>query len=299
LIPQTLFVSATPADYELERTAGAVVEQVIRPTGLIDPELEVRPSEGQVDDLMREIRARSEKGQRVLVTTLTKRMSEDLTDYLLEAGIKVRYLHSDIDAIGRMEILRGLRLREFDVLVGVNLLREGLDLPEVSLVVILDADKEGFLRSERSLIQTAGRSARNVDGRVILYADRVTGSMQRAIEETSRRRLKQIAYNEEHGIIPRSIEKSVDDIMLVTSVADASGSREEDPGETLHHALEGMEAEEMIQVLTGEMRRAAEALEFERAASIRDKIEELQVQTAAPQLKPKPSRRPAGGRKRR
>jgi excinuclease ABC subunit B len=274
LMPPTVFVSATPADYELGKTGGVVVEQVIRPTGLVDPELEVRPSRGQIDDLLAEIRKATARGQRVLVTTLTKRMAEDLTDYLSEAGVKVRYLHSDIDSIERVEILRGLRLKDFDVLVGINLLREGLDLPEVSLVAILDADKEGFLRSERSLIQTAGRSARNVDGRVILYADNMTGSMQRAIDEMNRRREKQRAYNVEHGITPRSIEKSVDDILLATAVADAH-VKEEDPAESIARALTGMEAEEMIEVLSREMHAAAKALEFERAASLRDKIEEL------------------------
>jgi excinuclease ABC subunit B len=279
MMPRTVFVSATPGDYELRKTGGVVVEQVIRPTGLVDPALDVRPSKGQIDDLLEEIRATASRGQRTLVTTLTKRMAEDLTDYLLEAGVRVRYLHSDIDAIERMEILRELRLHEFDVLVGINLLREGLDLPEVSLVAILDADKEGFLRSERSLIQTAGRSARNVDGKVVLYADTVTGSMERAIEETRRRREKQLEYNAEHGIIPRTIEKSVEDIRLTTAVADAH-VREEDPGESLTRALEGMERDEMIDVLVREMSEAAKALEFERAASIRDKIEELRAEAA-------------------
>ncbi len=279
MMPRTVFVSATPADYEMSQTGGVVVEQVIRPTGLVDPVLEVRPSRGQIDDLLAEIRKAVGRSQRVLVTTLTKRMAEDLTDYLLEAGVRVRYLHSDIDTIERIDILRGLRLREFDVLVGINLLREGLDLPEVSLVAILDADKEGFLRSERSLIQTAGRSARNLDGRVILYADSITGSMRRAIDETGRRREKQLAYNAQHGITPRSIEKSIDDIMLTTAVADAHGREEEDPAESLAHALEGMDREEMIEVLAREMRKAADALEFERAASLRDKIEELQAGT--------------------
>jgi excinuclease ABC subunit B len=280
LMPPTIFVSATPADYELGKTGGVIVEQVIRPTGLVDPVIEVRSSQGQVDDLIGEIRKCTAKDQRVLVTTLTKRMSEDLTDYLLESGIKVRYLHSDIDAIERIEILRSLRLREFDVLVGVNLLREGLDLPEVSLVVILDADKEGFLRSERSLIQTAGRSARNVDGKVILYADRMTGSMERAIGETTRRREKQLAYNAENGITPQTIQKSIDDIMLTTAVADAHAA-EEDPGDALAHALAGMETQEMVRVLSREMHTAAENLEFERAASIRDTIRELTAQLAA------------------
>jgi excinuclease ABC subunit B len=279
MMPGTVFVSATPGDYELRKTGGVVVEQVIRPTGLVDPVLEVRPSKGQIDDLLGEIRTTEARGQRTLVTTLTKRMAEDLTDYLLEAGVKVRYLHSDIDTIERMEILRGLRLREFDVLVGINLLREGLDLPEVSLVAILDADKEGFLRSERSLIQTAGRSARNVDGKVILYADTMTGSMRRAIDETGRRREKQLQYNAEHGITPRTIEKSIEDIRLTTAVADAH-ERVEDPGEALSRALEGMERDEMIDVLVLEMSEAAKALEFERAASIRDKIEELRAQAA-------------------
>ena len=278
LMPNTIFVSATPADYELKKTQGVVVEQIIRPTGLVDPQLEVRPSKGQIDDLLAEIRKCTALGHRVLITTLTKRMAEDLTEYLVEVGVGVRYLHSDIDAIERMDILRGLRLHEFDVVVGVNLLREGLDLPEVSLVIILDADKEGFLRSERSLIQTAGRSARHLDGRVILYADQVTGSMQRAIEETRRRREKQLAYNAAHGIVPRGIEKSMEDIMLTTTVADVRG-REEDAGEELARALAGAETEDMIQALTREMRKAAAALEFERAASLRDKIRELLAQS--------------------
>ena len=277
LMPHTLFVSATPADYELKKTQGVVVEQIIRPTGLVDPQLEVRPSKGQIDDLLAEIRKCTALGQRVLITTLTKRMAEDLTEYLVEVGVGVRYLHSDIDAIERMDILRGLRLHEFDVVVGVNLLREGLDLPEVSLVIILDADKEGFLRSERSLIQTAGRSARHLDGRVIMYADQMTGSMQRAIEETRRRREKQLAYNAAHGIVPRGIEKSMEDIMLTTTVADVRG-KEEDAGEELARALAGAETEDMIQALTREMKKAAAALEFERAASLRDKIRELLAQ---------------------
>jgi excinuclease ABC subunit B len=278
LTKQVIYVSATPADYELDQTAGVVVEQIIRPTGLIDPVMEVRPVKGQVDDLLAEIRRVGEADGRVLVTTLTKRMAEDLTDYFLDAGIKARYMHSDIDVIERMDILRGLRLREFDVLVGINLLREGLDLPEVTLVAILDADKEGFLRSERSLIQTAGRSARNVEGKVVLYADRITGSMERAMEETGRRREKQIAYNEEHGITPQTIRKSIDDIMLTTAVADA-GVRDEDPGKALLAALDGMDHDEMIAALTREMKRAARDLEFERAASIRDRIEDLRARS--------------------
>ena len=278
LIPRVMFVSATPSDYELEKTGGIIVEQIIRPTGLVDPEIEVRPIGGQIDDLMQEIRKTTDKGQRVLVTTLTKRMAEDLSDYLLSAGIRVAYLHSDIDAIERMEILRGLRLGNFDVLVGINLLREGLDLPEVSLVAILDADKEGFLRSDTSLIQTAGRAARHVTGRVILYADKVTGSMDRAIQETNRRREKQVAYNEEHGITPMTIVKSIDEVMLSTSVADAAPPPEEDAGALLLKQLEGTDRQEMIRLLEMEMRSAAKALEFERAASLRDKIEELKEQ---------------------
>src|SRR6185436_2958826 len=212
MLPQTTFVSATPADYE-RKHSGQVVEQLVRPTGLVDPVLDVRPARTQVDDLLSEIKLRVDKKERVLVTTLTKRMAEDLTDYLGEHGVRVRYLHSDIDTVERVEIIRDLRLGEFDVLVGINLLREGLDMPEVSLVAILDADKEGFLRSERSLIQTIGRAARNLRGKAILYADRITGSMQAAIAETDRRRLKQVAYNEEHGITPRTIVRQVMDIM--------------------------------------------------------------------------------------
>ncbi|HSB53433.1 MAG TPA: helicase-related protein, partial [Gemmatimonadales bacterium] len=221
IVPQMVAVSATPGDLELSLSQGQVVEQIIRPTGLVDPEVEIRPVRGQVDDLLGEIRERARKRERVLVTTLTKRMAEDLTDYLQQTGVRVRYLHSDIDAIERMEILRGLRLGEFDVLVGINLLREGLDLPEVSLVAILDADQEGFLRSDRSLIQTVGRAARHLNGRAILYADKMTGSMERAIAEMSRRRDLQIAHNREHGITPRSIIKSLEEVRLSTRVADA------------------------------------------------------------------------------
>src|SRR5512142_1600046 len=221
LTPRSIFVSATPADLELGLSGGVIVEQIIRPTGLVDPEVDVRPVRGQVDDLLNEIRIREERHERVLVTTLTKRMAEDLTDYLQQAGVRVRYLHSDIDAFERMEIVRGLRLGDFDVLVGINLLREGLDLPEVSLVAILDADQEGFLRSDRSLIQTVGRAARNVHGRAIFYADRITGSMERCMEETARRRELQTKHNEEHGITPFTVEKSVADVRFVTRVADA------------------------------------------------------------------------------
>ncbi|MDM7915892.1 MAG: helicase-related protein, partial [Candidatus Eisenbacteria bacterium] len=274
MLDQTIFVSATPAEYELQRSAGVVVEQVIRPTGLVDPEISVRPTENQIDDLLNEIRARVARQERVLVTTLTKRMAEDLTDYLVDAGVRVRYIHSDVDAIERMEILRGLRLGKFDVLVGINLLREGLDLPEVSLVAILDADKEGFLRSERSLIQTAGRAARNAMGSVILYADTVTGSMERALAEMQRRREKQLAYNREHGITPRTILKSVEEILQATAVADAIQGQQApkfdvpaDPGQ--------MGKREFIELLIQEMKAAAENLEYERAASIRDRILEL------------------------
>ncbi|MFM8782137.1 MAG: helicase-related protein, partial [Gemmatimonadota bacterium] len=226
LTPRAIHVSATPGELELRLSEGTVVEQVIRPTGLLDPIIEVRPVQGQVDDLLHEIRARERRGERVLVTTLTKRMAEDLSDYLAQVGVRVRYMHADIDAIERMEILRGLRLGEFDVLIGINLLREGLDLPEVSLVAILDADQEGFLRSDRSLIQTVGRAARHVDGRAIFYADRITGSMRRCLDETARRREKQEAFNAEHGITPRGVQKSTDQVRALTRVADARDSRE-------------------------------------------------------------------------
>ena len=306
LARQTIFISATPAEYELDRSGGVIVEQVIRPTGLVDPELLLHPVEGQVEDLLARIRERAERGERVLVTTLTKRMAEELTDYLLGLGIRVRYIHADIDTVERVEILRGLRLGEFDVLVGINLLREGLDLPEVSLVAILDADKEGFLRSDRSLIQTAGRAARNVRGQVLFYADRVTESMQRAIDETERRRARQLAYNREHGITPRTIEKSVAEIMGSTVVADrereAEAPRPVEPGEIgrLLRDLRGT-PEEMIAVLTREMKSAAARLEFERAASLRDRIYELELQRGGDRPKearPAP-RRAGGGRGRR
>ncbi|MFN8549037.1 MAG: excinuclease ABC subunit UvrB [Candidatus Eisenbacteria bacterium] len=268
-----IYVSATPADYELTKAHGVVVEQVIRPTGLVDPALDVRPTKTQIDDLLKEIRERIKRKERTLVTTLTKRMAEDLTDFLLEAGIKVRYIHSDVDAIERMEILRALRLGKCDVLVGINLLREGLDLPEVSLVAILDADKEGFLRSERSLIQTAGRAARNAMGSVILYADRVTGSMERAISEMNRRRDKQLAYNAEHGITPKTVWKSVEEIMQSTAVADAMRDKQakvevpDRPGE--------LTTDQYVEMLKREMMEAADRLEYELAASIRDRILEL------------------------
>jgi excinuclease ABC subunit B len=281
LCRQVVHVSATPGDLELRRTEGVIVEQIIRPTGLMDPEIILRPVKGQVDDLLEEIRTTVAAKQRVLVTTLTKRMAEDLTDYMTDVGLRVRYLHSDIDALQRVEILRDLRLGTFDVLVGINLLREGLDLPEVALVAILDADKEGFLRSETTLIQTVGRAARNVDGRVIMYADTVTGSMHRAISETNRRRDIQAQYNAEHGITPRSIAKSIDDIMAQTLAADARGARDEeetdqaDPMADLE--LEDRPLEEVLRHLEAEMRREAKALRFENAASLRDRIRELQL----------------------
>jgi len=274
----TIYVSATPADLELERSKGVVVEQLIRPTGLVDPEIVVKPVANQVDDLLEEVRQRVARQERVLVTTLTKRMAEDLTDYLAEMGVRVRYLHSDIDALERVEILRGLRLAEFDVLVGINLLREGLDLPEVSLVAILDADKEGFLRSARSLIQTAGRAARNVNGRVILYADTVTESMRRALDETGRRRAKQLAWNAAHGVTPRTIVKSVEQVLQVTGVADAI--REEADPAALLAAAGGDDPNELIARLEAEMLEAAKRLEFERAASLRDRLDDLRATVA-------------------
>jgi len=277
LAPQTLFISATPGPYEAEH-AGAVVEQVIRPTGLVDPEIEVRPATTQVDDLLSQIRERVGAGGRVLVTTLTKRMAEDLTEYLGEHGIRVRYLHSDIETVERVEIIRDLRLGEFDVLVGINLLREGLDMPEVSLVAILDADKEGFLRSERSLIQTIGRAARNLHGKAILYADEITGSMRRAMDETERRREKQLAYNKAHGITPRSIQKAVTDIMEGAFGAVPSSVREfAQVAEELHTYghLTPKQLAQQIERLEKEMYRHARDLEFEDAARLRDQIRHL------------------------
>jgi excinuclease ABC subunit B len=276
LIPRFIYVSATPADLELRKSGGEVVEQVIRPTGLVDPQIMVRPVTGQVDDLVEEIRACAEQGQRVLVTTLTKRMSEELTDYLLSLDIRVRYLHSDIDALQRVEILRGLRLGDFDVLVGINLLREGLDLPEVSLVAVCDADKEGFLRSERSLIQTAGRAARHVSGRVIFYADHITDSMQRAMDETNRRRKLQLEYNELHGIVPRGIVKSLNEVALATSIADA---RARDGADILVDP--GAPSDALAAAIEAEMLREAQALNFEKAASLRDRLDEIRLQLAA------------------
>lgn len=279
IAPQTIYVSATPGVYE-EAHAGQVVEQVVRPTGLVDPEIEVRPAVTQVDDLLSEIRLRVAVKDRVLVTTLTKRMSEDLTDYLTEHGIKVRYLHSDIETVERVEIIRDLRLGEFDVLVGINLLREGLDMPEVSLVAILDADKEGFLRSERSLIQTIGRAARNLNGKAILYADRITGSMQRAMDETSRRRTTQVAFNKEHGIVPKGVHKSVIDIMEGAVPGSRSKSRKRDLKVAESRGKYRVNVDEMsldqmtkaIQKLEKLMIEHAKNLEFEDAAAIRDEL---------------------------
>ncbi len=274
LMRQTLYVSATPGPYELEHSGGAIIEQVIRPTGLIDPEIIVRPAKGQVDDLLEEIRLRTAVSERVLVTTLTKRMAEDLSEYYEEIGIKVRYLHSDIKTIERMEVIRALRLGEFDVLIGINLLREGLDLPEVSLVAILDADKEGFLRSYRSLIQTAGRAARNVSGRVIFYGDHVTKSMQVAMDETDRRRKIQIEYNNKHGITPESIVKAVP--VSLREEAYGSSPSEDTVSEPDTAYLPEKDRAKLIKTLKREMREAARLLAFERAAEIRDRIRTLQ-----------------------
>ena len=266
-IRQAIFVSATPGDYEREHSAD-VVEQVIRPTGLVDPEIIVKPVEGQMDDLLSEIRIRAEKNERVLVTTLTKKMAENLTSYLEQMGTRVRYLHHDIDTIERMEIIRDLRLGEFDVLVGINLLREGLDIPEVSLVAILDADKEGFLRSETSMVQTIGRAARNAHGQVIMYADTVTGSMERAIRETERRRALQMAYNEEHGIVPQTIIKDVHEVIEISKKADVEAK-------TSSKKLSKKERDALIENLTAQMKEAAKMLEFEHAAFLRDEIMKL------------------------
>ena len=275
-INQAIYVSATPAEYELEKSR-TVVEQIIRPTGLVDPDIIVRPVENQIDDLIGEIRKVTEQGFRTLVTTLTKRMAEDLTDYFLEMGVRVRYMHSDIDTIERTQIVRGLRKHEFDVLVGINLLREGLDIPEVALVAILDADKEGFLRSERSLIQTIGRASRNAEGRVILYADNMTGSMERAIRETDRRREIQINYNDEHGIVPQTIQKDIQK-ELVKTYAKTGG--EATGVMAIAEDMSGMEIANIIIDLEADMHMAAKNLEFERAAQIRDKIKELRTSYA-------------------
>lgn len=306
MVHQAIYVSATPGDYELEKANGVIVEQIIRPTGLLDPVVEVRPVATQVDDLLEEIRATVKKGERVLVTTLTKRMAEDLTEYYTDVGVRVQYLHSDIDTIERVQIIRALRQGEFDVLVGINLLREGLDIPEVSLVAILDADKEGFLRSTVSLIQTIGRAARNVNGRVIMYADQVTESMRKAIDETNRRRAKQEAYNREHGITPQTVKKAIHelgpmveaDYSTVPLVAEEEGAY-----------LTGKELHARIEALTKEMQAAADALEFEKAAEIRDRIHALQIadlglepkvrKAAFKQREMSPARRKAMARRRR
>jgi excinuclease ABC subunit B len=277
LAPQMIFVSATPGNYEAEH-AGQIAEQVVRPTGLIDPTIEIRPATSQVDDCLSEINKRVESDERILITVLTKRMAEDLTEYLQDHGVRVRYLHSDIDTVERVEIIRDLRLGEFDVLVGINLLREGLDIPEVSLVAIFDADKEGFLRSERSMIQTIGRAARNVNGKAILYAEKITGSMQRAMDETERRRTKQIEHNEKHGIIPQGIKKRVADIMESAHFSAGSGSKSSKRSKKSKEDIqieEGQDVWKVIGSLEQQMMQAAKDLEFELAAELRDKIQTL------------------------
>ena len=310
LTPRAVNVSATPGELELSLSEGVVVEQVIRPTGLLDPIIEIRPVQGQVDDLLHEIRLRERRAERVLVTTLTKRMAEDLSDYLAQVGVRVRYMHADIDAIERMEILRGLRLGEFDVLIGINLLREGLDLPEVSLVAILDADQEGFLRSDRSLIQTVGRAARHVDGRAIFYADRITGSMQRCLDETARRRAKQEAHNLEHGITPRGVTKSTDQVRIVTRVADAREGTAAREGERAARQTRKKVAEAertygtddlpgLIARLEEEMRAAAKNLDFETAARLRDELFDLQAAMGEGRGRPGRGARQGGGRRAR
>ena len=281
MLDQVIFVSATPADFELGKSGGVVVEQIIRPTGLLDPGIEVRPIKGQIDDLIGEVRTRVKKKEKTLVTTLTKKMAEDLSDYLDKIGIQVRYIHSDIDALERVEILRDLRIGEFDVLVGVNLLREGLDLPEVSLVAIIDADKEGFLRSERSLMQTAGRTARNVNGKVIMYANTITESMRKTIDETNRRRKLQKEYNEKHGIEPKTIYKSMEEIMSSTSIADIRRKEEQEVftfskvAEPVLKYMSKDQKTDLIEELTVQMHQAAKDLEFEKAAHLRDEIQRL------------------------
>lgn len=275
-IGQTVYVSATPGPWEMERAQGLVVEQIIRPTGLLDPEIEVRPVKGQMDDLLAECKEREKRGERVLITTLTKRMSEDLTEYFNQMGVEAKYLHSDIDTMERMAIIQSLRAGEFVALVGINLLREGLDIPEVSLVAILDADKEGFLRSTRSLIQTFGRAARNAEGRVILYADNVTKSMHTAIDETYRRRAKQMEYNEAHGIVPQTIAKSLDN-MLGTLYSDnwSGGEVKIAAEEAAEYGLDPAKMEKEVRKLEKDMRKYAAELEFEKAAELRDRIQVL------------------------
>lgn len=282
LTNQVIYVSATPGDYEFEKTGGVYIEQIIRPTGLLDPEIVIRPIKTQIDDLLGEIRIRAEKKERVLVTTLTKKMAEDLTDYLENLAVRIKYIHSDIDSLERVEIIRNLRIGDFDVLVGVNLLREGLDLPEVSLVAIIDADKEGFLRSERSLMQTAGRTARNAHGLVIMYADRITKSMKKTIDETNRRRKIQKAYNKKHGITPETIYKSREEIMQSTSIADMrkkdkfEGASFTKVAEPIIKYMTNEQRHDLVEEMTEEMKLAAKDLEFEKAAFLRDEIEKLQ-----------------------
>ncbi|SEQ50700.1 excinuclease ABC subunit UvrB [Basfia succiniciproducens] len=284
LAPQTIYVSATPGPYELEKSGTEIIDQVVRPTGLLDPEIEIRPVSIQVDDLLSEARQRADRNERVLVTTLTKRMAEDLTDYLDEHGIRVRYLHSDIDTVERVEIIRDLRLGEFDVLVGINLLREGLDIPEVSLVAILDADKEGFLRSERSLIQTIGRAARNLKGKAILYADRITNSMEKAITETNRRREKQMKYNEEHGITPQGLNKKVGELLDIGQGGSNKSRNKQrsqkaaEPATTYAIPMTAKEYQQQIKKLEQQMYKFAQDLEFEKAAAIRDQLHKLREQ---------------------
>ena len=274
-VGQTIYVSATPGPFELTKSAGVVVEQIIRPTGLVDPEVEIRPIKGQIDNLLAEIRERAQKNQRVLVTTLTKRMAEDLANYYTEVGVRCRYMHSEIETLERIRLLRDLRKGEYDVLIGINLLREGLDLPEVSLVAILDADKEGFLRSQGSLIQTIGRAARHIEGRAILYADKMTDSMRRAIDETDRRREKQVAYNEEHGITPQSVIRGLDDSLATVLKADYADLTEQDA--TLPEFSSQAELDSYIANLESDMREAAKKFEFEKAANFRDIVKELRT----------------------
>ncbi len=291
LVPKALFVSATPADWELEQAGGVVVEQIIRPTGLVDPVVDIRPVKGQVDDLLAEIREREKMGERTLVTTLTKRMAEDLSEYLASVGVRVRYMHSEVDTIERMDILRMLRLGKIDVLVGINLLREGLDLPEVSLVAILDADKEGFLRDARSLIQTIGRAARNVNSKAIMYADRITRSMRVCLDETERRRKLQLHHNEVHGITPETIQKSVEEIEFSTRVADVRMERPAKVAESPATYADEVNREEYIKILEEEMNQAAEALDFEKAALLRDQLFELKAAAQGEAGKGKPRRK--------
>ena len=274
---KVVFVSATPAEYELQKSKGLIVEQIIRPTGLIDPEIFIRKTKGQIDDLIGEIHQVVSRDERVLITTLTKRMAEDLTDYLKGVGIRSEYMHSDIDTIERIQILRGLRMQVFDVLVGINLLREGLDLPEVSLVIVLDADKAGFLRSRSSLMQVSGRAARNINGKVILYCDKITDSIQYLIDETDRRRKLQANYNLENNIQPVTISKSIEEIKISTSVADESKEKYEQENKKIDDTtLDGMESKEIIEKMRKEMLKCARELQFERAALLRDKIKEIE-----------------------